>query len=90
MPSAVKPKRRRSPVRHAAFSGKSTKTKQAVGVQGSEPLAALAHDARNVVAALRLYCDLLAEPGRVVGRTSAFRERATGCRLGRLRGWSRS
>jgi signal transduction histidine kinase len=28
-----------------------------------EPLAAIAHDARNVVAALRLYCDLLAEQG---------------------------
>ena len=28
-----------------------------------EPLAAIAHDTRNVVAALRLYCDLLAEPG---------------------------
>jgi signal transduction histidine kinase len=28
-----------------------------------EPLAAVAHDARNVLAALRLYCDLLAEPG---------------------------
>jgi signal transduction histidine kinase len=28
-----------------------------------EPLAEVAHDARNVLAALRLYCDLLAEPG---------------------------
>jgi signal transduction histidine kinase len=63
MPSVVKPKLSRSPVRHAAFSGKSTRTKQAAGVQGTEPLAALAHDARNVVAALRLYCDLLSEPG---------------------------
>lgn len=28
-----------------------------------EPLAAIAHDARNILSALQLYCDLLSEPG---------------------------
>lgn len=32
-------------------------------VQPSEGLAALAHDARNMIAALDMYCDLLEEPG---------------------------
>jgi len=41
------------------FDGAKEPTKAAA----KEPLAAIAHDARNVVAALRLYCDLLAEPG---------------------------
>jgi len=31
--------------------------------KSDEPLAAIAHDARNVAAALSLFCDLLAEPG---------------------------
>ncbi len=44
----------------ALIAGKNATRKNSTG---KEPLAAIAHDTRNVVAALRLYCDLLAEPG---------------------------
>jgi hypothetical protein len=59
---AAKFQRRRRSVQ-PALSGKYARSKTAAGAQHNEPLAAIAHDARNVVAALRLYCDLLAEPG---------------------------
>jgi signal transduction histidine kinase len=45
---------------NAPIAGKNATRKNSTG---KEPLAAIAHDTRNVVAALRLYCDLLAEPG---------------------------
>lgn len=55
--------RRRRSERFNPLSVKYARSKPTVGIQGNEPLAAIAHDAHNVVAALRLYCDLLAEPG---------------------------
>lgn len=59
MLTLIKPSSSRRPVvRRSFFSGKPA------AVQGNqEPLRAIAHDARNVVAALGLCCDLLAEPG---------------------------
>jgi len=66
MSTLAKAPLRRSPARFIPFVQKTFgKGKRGAGKnsQNQEPLAAIAHDARNVVAALRLYCDLLAEPG---------------------------
>jgi signal transduction histidine kinase len=61
MPSIAKPQPSRSPLQSLPVTKNTYRdAKQTVG---KESLAAIAHDARNVVAALRLYCDLLAEPG---------------------------
>jgi len=63
MPTVAKTQYSRSSTRRSAFSGKSVKVKSTAGTLDNEPLAAIAHDARNVVAALKLCCDLVAEPG---------------------------
>lgn len=74
------------PVRNQA---RKKRCKEPTRIAGCHDLAAIAHDARNLLAALQLYCDLLAEPGvlapnhknfaaelRVVAATgSAFVER---------------
>jgi len=41
--------------------------------QGSDTLAALAHDARNLMTALGLYCDLLGEPGVLAPQFAHYR-----------------
>jgi len=53
---------RHLPIR-AASPRKARAAKRTPGTECEEPLAAIAHDARNVVAALLLCCDLLAKPG---------------------------
>jgi signal transduction histidine kinase len=59
MSTPAKAQLRRSIARTIPFTPKSFGKNAA----RKELLAAIAHDTRNVVAALRLYCDLLAEPG---------------------------
>ena len=70
MSTPAKAQLRRSTARTMPFTPKSFSKAPIAGKNatrknstGKEPLAAIAHDTRNVVAALRLYCDLLAEPG---------------------------
>ena len=63
MLTLVKPAPRRSDARRASFARKSAVVKRASAVRSEESLGAIAHDARNVVAALELCCDLLAQPG---------------------------
>lgn len=63
MPTLVKSGLHRSGVRRAAFARKSAAMRQGSVVRSSETLRAIAHDARNVAAALELCCDLLAQPG---------------------------
>lgn len=62
MQTVVKPLPRRSSARAGSF-GKKPITQHAMDAEGKESFAAIAHDARNVVAALTLFCDLLAQPG---------------------------
>jgi signal transduction histidine kinase len=62
MQSFVKSQLRRSPARAASFRRKFI-APQPTDSKAKEPLTAIAHDTRNVVAALSLFCDLLAEPG---------------------------
>ncbi|MGC1300036.1 MAG: HAMP domain-containing sensor histidine kinase [Alloacidobacterium sp.] len=97
---AAKFQRRRRSVQ-PALSGKYARSKTAAGAQHNEPLAAIAHDARNVVAALRLYCDLLAEPGvlsegkqhfaeelqAVASASSGLVEQLTGLHVTSRAGW---
>ena len=65
MSTPAKAQLRRSTARTIPFTPKNFGKAPIAGknATGKEPLAAIAHDTRNVVAALRLYCDLLAEPG---------------------------
>jgi signal transduction histidine kinase len=65
MSTPAKAQLRRSTARTMPFTPKSFSKAPIAGKNATrkEPLAAIAHDTRNVVAALRLYCDLLAEPG---------------------------
>lgn len=58
MPPALVKRRPRPSGRDAFFAGKFIASRRE-----KEPLDAIAHDARNVVTALELCCDLLAEPG---------------------------
>ncbi|HYK37022.1 HAMP domain-containing sensor histidine kinase [Alloacidobacterium sp.] len=58
MPPALVKRRPRPSARDAFFAGKFIASRRE-----KEPLDAIAHDARNVVTALELCCDLLAEPG---------------------------
>ncbi len=63
MQAAVKNQLSRLPSWSISSTRKSILARSAADGKVEEQLASLAHDARNVVAALRLYCDLLAEPG---------------------------
>lgn len=69
MLTLVKHGHRRSPLRGACFARKFAAAKRGstiklgAMVRSNESLHTIAHDARNVVAALELCCDLLAEPG---------------------------
>src|SRR5580704_18145166 len=65
MSTPAKAQLRPSTARPMPFTPKSFSKAPIAGKNATrkEPLAAIAHDTRNVVAALRLYCDLLAEPG---------------------------
>lgn len=58
MPPALVKRRQRFSPRESFFIGSLIASRQE-----KEPLAAIAHDARNVLTALDLCCDLLAEPG---------------------------
>ncbi|HMD19488.1 MAG TPA: HAMP domain-containing sensor histidine kinase [Alloacidobacterium sp.] len=63
MLTLVKHGHRRSPLRGASFARKFAAAKRGSTIRSKESLHTIAHDARNVVAALELCCDLLAEPG---------------------------
>lgn len=62
MRKAMKLRARRTAAQRETFSRRYRARRVPAG-SNKESLAALAHDARNVVAALELCCDLLAEPG---------------------------
>ncbi len=62
MPTLTKVRTHRSPARRTFFA-KSAAAGVARASESQEPVAAVAHDARNLAAALELCCDLLAEPG---------------------------
>ncbi len=63
MLTLVKSGPHRSGVRRTSFARKSAAMRRGPDVTSSETLRAIAHDARNVAAALELCCDLLAQPG---------------------------
>jgi signal transduction histidine kinase len=101
MQRPAKPQARRSAVRRASFSRKFT-ARHAPARTSNESVIALAHDARNVVAALELCCDLLAEPGvlaeenqhfaaelqAVASASSALVEQLAALRVVGVRGWA--
>jgi len=101
MQKPAKPQARRYAVRRASFSRKFT-ARHARARTSNESVIALAHDARNVVAALELCCDLLAEPGvlakenqhfatelqAVASASSALVEQLAALRVVGVRGWA--
>jgi signal transduction histidine kinase len=63
MLTLVKHRPHRSGMRRPSFARKIAAPKRGSTGRSKESLHTIAHDARNVVAALELCCDLLAEPG---------------------------